>query len=217
MTINETDIFLRLILAAVLGICIGLERERKGQPAGLRTNTILSIGSALAMVLSINLAGKAYDPTRLAAQVVSGIGFLGAGAILRYGMNVKGLTTAATLWTMAIVGMAVGAGYYLVSVVTTAILLLTLVGLNIVEHRFITSMTMITVNITAKFRKNLTNDIEKVIVQKTRSISAKSYTMDNEVDQMVASLTIKTTTREDVEELLEALAQVKGVKKVEIS
>ena len=215
--INEYDIFIRLIMSAFLGICIGIERERKGQPAGLRTNTILAIGSTLAMVLSINLAGKTFDPTRMAAQVISGIGFLGAGAILRYGMNVKGLTTAATLWTMAIVGMAVGAGYYLVSIVTTAVLLLTLVGLNIVERKFIKQTTTINVNIAAKFRKNLTNDIEKVILQKSRSIVSKSYTMDNETGSMDAVLAIRTTSDEDIEFLLEILAQLKGVRKVEIS
>ena len=98
--ISELQIALRVLVSAVLGAIVGLERERSDQPAGLRTNMVLVIGATLAMVLSINLGylyakpGTSADPARLAAQVISGIGFLGAGAILRFGYNVKGLTTA---------------------------------------------------------------------------------------------------------------------------
>ena len=107
MLISEWEILLRLGLAALLGMLVGYERERQNQPAGLRTHAILAIGSCLAMTVSINLStqfesfGANGDPARIAAQVVSGIGFLGAGAILRYGTNVKGLTTATSLWTIA--------------------------------------------------------------------------------------------------------------------
>ena len=113
MLISEGEILIRLGLAALLGMIVGFERERQNQPAGLRTHAILAIGSCLAMTVSINLAVQFVpyvpngDPARLAAQVISGIGFLGAGAILRYGTNVKGLTTATSLWTVAIVGLAV--------------------------------------------------------------------------------------------------------------
>ncbi|MBF0254839.1 MAG: MgtC/SapB family protein [Candidatus Omnitrophica bacterium] len=99
---HEYDMILRLVLAAVLGMLIGLEREWRGQSAGLRTHTLVAIGSALVMVTNLYLfekyAGRAnMDPTRMAAQVVSGIGFLGAGTIMRYGANVRGLTTAASI------------------------------------------------------------------------------------------------------------------------
>jgi len=103
MLISEGEILIRLGLAALLGMIVGFERERQNQPAGLRTHAILAIGSCLAMTISINLAVQFVphvpngDPARLAAQVISGIGFLGAGAILRYGTNVKGLTTATSL------------------------------------------------------------------------------------------------------------------------
>lgn len=128
--ISEVQIILRVLVGAALGAAVGLERERQDQPAGLRTHMILVIGSTLAMVLSVNLGflyarpGTPADPARLAAQVISGIGFLGAGAILRYGLTVKGLTTATSLWTMAIVGMTVGAGYYLIGVFATALMLM---------------------------------------------------------------------------------------------
>lgn len=123
--IPDIEVFLRLLVAAFLGALIGLDRERQNQPAGLRTHIILVTGAALAMTLSINMSMqfKALapngDPSRLAAQVLSGIGFLGAGAILRYGTSIKGLTTATSLWTMAVVGLAVGAGYIWVAVGTT--------------------------------------------------------------------------------------------------
>jgi len=100
---------LRLAVSMLLGGAIGFERERDSQPAGLRTHMILILGSCLAMILSINIGIKnGTDPTRMAAQVISGVGFLGAGAILRSGFNVKGLTTATTVWTTAIIGLAVG-------------------------------------------------------------------------------------------------------------
>src|ERR1044071_1722461 len=107
-----TDIFLRLALAAGLGGAIGLEREFRHKPAGLRTNMLIALGSALFSVLSVEVGAAAGSPDRIAAQIVTGIGFLGAGAILRSGANVQGLTTAATIWVNAAIGMAAGLGAY---------------------------------------------------------------------------------------------------------
>lgn len=117
---------LRLALAAALAGLVGAEREKDAQIAGLRTHAILGIGAALAMLVSLQLAADSRppaDPGRIAAQVVSGIGFLGAGAIIRLGTTVRGLTTAASLWTVATIGLAVGAGYLLEAVVATALLM----------------------------------------------------------------------------------------------
>lgn len=134
--VSELEVALRLLLATVLGALIGLERERKNQAAGFRTHTILCVGSALVMILSMKVAGARYDPGRIAAQVVSGIGFLGAGAILRMGASVKGLTTAATVWTVAAIGLAVGYGLYSEAVIVASILFLALYFFNLVEKRF---------------------------------------------------------------------------------
>jgi putative Mg2+ transporter-C (MgtC) family protein len=125
-TAQEIEFFVRLALAALLGGMIGLERERSQQAAGLRTHMIVALGAALITIISIKI-GTMYgnDRGRIAAQIVSGIGFLGAGAIMRYGTSVKGLTTAACLWTAAGIGMATGAGYYAGAAVAT---LLTLVA-----------------------------------------------------------------------------------------
>ena len=124
----------RLALAAALGGAIGLEREYRHKPAGLRTNMLISLGSALFSVLSLELGAGAGSPDRIAAQVVTGIGFLGAGAILRSGENVHGLTTAATIWVTAAIGMAAGLGSYTIATVGAAITLVVLAVLPAMEQ-----------------------------------------------------------------------------------
>ena len=130
------EVFLRLLLAAALGGAIGLEREYRHKPAGLRTNMLIALGSALFSVMSIDLGAAAGSPDRIAAQVVTGIGFLGAGAILRSGENVHGLTTAATIWVNAAIGMAAGLGAYAVASVAAAITLVVLAFLPVMERLF---------------------------------------------------------------------------------
>jgi putative Mg2+ transporter-C (MgtC) family protein len=127
------EAFLRLALAAVLGGAIGLEREFRHKPAGLRTNMLIAIGSALFSILSVDLGAGAGSPDRIAAQVVTGIGFLGAGAILRSGENIHGLTTAATIWVNAAIGMAAGLGSYTVATVAAAITLGVLALMPVME------------------------------------------------------------------------------------
>src|SRR5580765_4669060 len=116
----------RLLLAAGLGAAIGLEREYRRKPAGLRTNILIALGSALFTILSIQLAQIGGTPDRIAAQIVTGMGFLGGGAILRSGTGVKGMTTAATIWVNAAIGMAAGAGQYALATMATGITLLVL-------------------------------------------------------------------------------------------
>lgn len=121
--ISSLYIFIRLIIAAVLGGIIGMEREKLNRPAGVRTHMIVCLGSCLIMLLGeyMHQIDNTIDITRLGAQVVSGIGFLGAGAILKDGFSVRGLTTAATLWVVACVGLAVGGGFYSAGILTTII------------------------------------------------------------------------------------------------
>jgi len=116
----EVEMVLRLLLATALGAIIGYQRERAGKPAGLRTHVLICTGAALFTVASLYGFGAVADPARVAAGIVAGIGFLGAGAIIhREGGLVAGLTTAATIWAVAAIGLAAGAGLYLVSAVTT--------------------------------------------------------------------------------------------------
>ena len=126
------EIIFKLALACILGAMIGLERESLNRPAGLRTYTLVCVGSALAMIVSIDIYMQYYqtvnaDPGRIAAQVISGIGFLGAGTIMREGASVRGLTTAAGLWVVACIGLAVGAGLYIPAVATTILILFVLI------------------------------------------------------------------------------------------
>jgi putative Mg2+ transporter-C (MgtC) family protein len=149
-SLSWPEALLRVVVAAALGGVVGLERELRDREAGFRTHMLVSVGSALFTIVSAYafrdflVEGGAVvraDPTRIAAQIVTGIGFLGAGAIIRQGLAIRGLTTAATLWVTAAIGMAVGAGYYGGAVITTAVVLVSLWPLRILAHR-----------VTARFR-----------------------------------------------------------------
>lgn len=137
ISLGYTVILSRVLAAAALGALIGLERDKHGRAAGLRTHLLVSLGSAVFTVISAEIAGRVLsagynaDPGRIAAQIVTGIGFLGAGVILKTGPSVRGLTTAACLWTAAAVGMAAGAGLYFIAALTTVI---SLVGLIALKH-----------------------------------------------------------------------------------
>jgi putative Mg2+ transporter-C (MgtC) family protein len=142
--VTWVDVLLRIVLAAVLGGAIGLERELREREAGLRTHMLVSVGAALFTMVSAyawtdwqfsTREGLTFDPTRIAAQVVTGIGFLGAGAIIRQGLSVRGLTTAATLWVVAAIGMASGAGYFTAALITTVLVLVSLWPLRIAAYR----------------------------------------------------------------------------------
>ncbi|HZK86569.1 MAG TPA: MgtC/SapB family protein [Syntrophomonas sp.] len=138
---DSLEIVFKLTLACILGGIIGLERESLSRPAGFRTYTLVCVGSALAMVVSIDMFAQYYhhanvDPGRIAAQVISGIGFLGAGTIIKEGASIRGLTTAAGLWAVACIGLAVGSGMYTAAIVTTALILFVLVYFVRFEHRF---------------------------------------------------------------------------------
>jgi putative Mg2+ transporter-C (MgtC) family protein len=136
---TQLAIVVELFLASILGAIIGWEREIHDHPAGMRTHLLVCVGSAGFTVLSINAFGPEGDPGRVAAQIVSGIGFLGAGAILKEGANIRGLTTAASLWVVAAVGMAVGAGAWIVAIAITVLVVVSLWPLRLVTDRFIGS------------------------------------------------------------------------------
>lgn len=139
----ELELVLRLLVAAVLSSAVGLERERLSWAAGLRTHMLVAVGACLFMIVSIHgfadaaaMPGMNLDPSRVAAQVVSGIGFLGAGAIILRGEIIRGLTTAASLWGVAAIGLATGGGMYVEAVAATAIVLIILAGIKPLENRY---------------------------------------------------------------------------------
>ena len=142
--IDNVHILLRLMLSLLLGGLIGLERERSNHAAGLRTHILVCLGSTLIMLLSIYgfadfiaEANVRIDPARLATAVITGIGFLGAGTILFTGKSITGLTTAASIWVVGAIGLAVGAGFYFAAVVSTLLILLNLIVFNKLEQRYI--------------------------------------------------------------------------------
>lgn len=141
--ISDLDTFIRLVVAAALGSLIGFERERLLWSAGIRTHMLVSVGACLMMIVSAYgfqnatlLPHTVLDPSRIAAQVVSGIGFLGAGSILLRGNSIRGMTTAASIWSVAGLGLAAGGGLYFAAVVSTGIILIILAGLKPLEEAY---------------------------------------------------------------------------------
>lgn len=138
--VTTASAIVKMLISMLLGCCVGYERKRRGQMAGIRTFALISMGATLAMLLSIYvpqeyLGLKNGDPGRIAAQVVTGIGFLGAGAIIQMKGSVRGLTTAAGIWVTAAIGMAVGVGLYWLSIVSTILILVVLVTIERIEKR----------------------------------------------------------------------------------
>ena len=125
MIIPTTEQIIKLLIAIALGGIVGLEREKMHKPAGLRTHILVCIGAALATIVSVDYFGA--DPARIAAAIMTGIGFVGAGAIIASGKDVHGLTTAASIWTIAAIGIAIGVGYYILASIAAVLVLVVLV------------------------------------------------------------------------------------------
>lgn len=218
--ITLTQIFLRLAAALVAGGAIGFERERDSQPAGLRTHMIVSLGAALVMILSVNMAiefeSHDADPARLAAQVVSGIGFLGAGAILRFGFNVKGLTTASTLWTTAMVGMAVGYGYYLVALFAVIIMLIVLTLVERFEKKFVRINVIRTVEVEVRDREGIIREVRKTISKLADAIMAFNVRKSVKNKLLRIEIVARFNRSEKLEDLMEVISAIESVRSIKI-
>lgn len=166
--ISSGEIVARLVVSAIFGGIIGMERESNKSPAGFRTHILVTIGSALIIMISATAfdpIGQGNDPMRLAAQVITGIGFLGAGTIMREGSRVKGLTTAATLWVCAAIGLSIGAGLYLLGGLSTLVVMLTLTVLNRIDQKSKWNViNMITKKDKNQFRES--GDFRKLLVRR---------------------------------------------------
>jgi putative Mg2+ transporter-C (MgtC) family protein len=154
---------IRLVFAAVLGGAIGLERELKHRPAGLRTNMFICFGAAMFTVLSSGLAGVPSDAARIAAQIIPGIGFIGAGSILHMRGITTGLTSAATLFVVASIGMAAGGGLYLTAVFGTVMVLLALFALGHLEETFNLKVLMSGYEVTGKALDEISNEVNRIL------------------------------------------------------
>jgi putative Mg2+ transporter-C (MgtC) family protein len=219
--LNTTDVIIRLCLSFAAGAIIGFERASKHQVAGMRTHVLICLGATLLMLLSIWLPQeynpmRTGDPGRIAAQVVSGIGFLGAGAMIRLGNNIRGLTTAASLWLIAAVGMAIGAGHFLAAGVTEALTLLALCGLGEFERRIFPAERN---KILELQFKNDTPDMNKLLsTVKSFGVRVQSMDVDQAFDKKGAKLRLlvgfPSTT--DVTQLVQALKDIKGLENVDL-
>jgi putative Mg2+ transporter-C (MgtC) family protein len=205
----------RLLLAAVLGGAIGAERELNDQAAGLRTHMLLTIGACLFTLISAYGFGSGIgtDPSRLAAQIVTGIGFLGGGAIVRHGLTVKGLTTAASIWATASVGVAVGAGSYVLGIGGAVLVVGTLFGLrrvsNVLQRWGVSREEFVLVTVPGFDVRRIVELVEGERVD----LRGLEHHEDEDGDRVV--LLVKLRPRYRPEQLLAALRRVEGVLQVE--
>jgi len=216
----QLDLSLRLVLAAALGALIGAEREIHGHPAGIRTHMLVALGSGLFTVLSIHGFGQGpgagIDPTRIAAQIVSGIGFLGAGAILKDGIVIRGLTTAASLWATAAVGMAAGAGEYVIGGVGAGVIVVSLWPINALAERLHGSSVPETQLRLQLDRVDLVGRVSGILVENKLEIGTIS-TQRLTKNSYQADLTVRVRRSAALTAALEALGRVEGIEIVSTS
>jgi putative Mg2+ transporter-C (MgtC) family protein len=210
----QIDLSLRLIVAAALGLAVGFEREIHGHPAGLRTHMLVSVGSALFTVLSAYAFGAStnpnIDPTRIAAQIVSGIGFLGAGAILKDGIVIRGLTTAASLWATAAVGMAAGAGEHIIAAVATGVIIVSLWPINALAERLHgTAAPEVQVRLSMERLESL-GDVTSILVSHRLEIGQIS-TQRLGKESFRADLSVRGRTASVIASAIAAIDELEGV------
>ena len=220
--VNLENSIYKLILSMILGIAVGMERKRKGQVAGVRTFALISMGACMAMLLSIYvpqeyLGLKNGDPGRIAAQVVTGVGFLGGGAMIHMRGSVRGLTTAAGIWMVATIGMSVGVGMYLVAIVGTLLILVTLVSLEVWEHRRRIGQESKVISV--KINKVGVDVDEYKRVLKANEVHISTFYMQSNYDENVTEFNFVVMYRKDVDlqSLFEKLREVAPTKSIRLA
>lgn len=213
------ETFLRLLLALILGGIVGYEREHKNRPAGLRTHILVCIGAALVQIISFNYIHQkglaSIDPFRLGAQVISGIGFLGAGTILKEGVNVKGLTTAASLWTVACIGLAIGAGLYFESLFATLFVFLSLRGLKIVEQKISKEAKYFNLQLVTENIPGVIGNIGKELEKLSVNIIGIEIS-GGEDEEAIIFLNLKAPNYINANQIIEMLTKIKSVKEIKL-
>ena len=219
----ELAVLVKLILAAVAGGAVGLEREKHGRPAGLRTHLLVALGACLMMIVSeaFHLKYAAFDtnsalrmdPGRTAAQIVTGIGFLGAGVIIKEGITVRGLTTAASLWLVAGLGMAFGMGLFLPGAMATVLALLSLIFLKKLEP-VINKDRYLDIAITAHNRSGLQDQLEQLFAERHLRITDVRSHVDLQHGEITFEYVLTQHRRRMGRELSETIAALDGVHKI---
>lgn len=218
--LNWTEILLRLVLAAVFGAIIGIERERKDWAAGMRTHMMVCMGASLIMMVSSfgfsDTMGKEHielDPSRVAAQIVSGIGFIGAGAILFLKpTTILGLTTAAGLWTVAGIGMATGGGMYLAAGITTVLAIIILWGLQPLQKKFFPKFQQKSLTVITQNEMNPKAIIDDLLEDKTLDFA--NFTVTRESDEITIELKLEKSDNPMLSKIVEKLHQNPKIKKI---
>src|SRR3954463_1869813 len=202
----------RLLVASILGAAIGLERESKHKPAGPRTNMFICFGAAMFTVLSDTLAVEHMgDHTRISAQIIPGIGFIGAGSIMRSGMTVSGLTTAATMFVVASIGMAVGGGLYLPAIFATLLILVSLEFLGWFEQRLNLKPALMKYEAYGNVADEMIGEIKSVLEPDNRILEIVDVMPANGGSRLLFGL---SSTRAEHKTLLEKLTALKSIKSV---
>lgn len=216
--LTPQEILLRIFLAFILSGAIGVERESRNHTAGLRTHILVCIGSTLVMLVSIHMfemyRGQTnLDPARLGAQVISGIGFLGAGTILKEGASIRGLTTAAGLWAVACIGLAVGTGFYMGAVIVAVTVVLTLTIIDKFEDRFLKSKHHYFITMRIENRPGQLGKIGNTMGEHDISIkNIRMFEIDN--SNIEVNLILKLPERIDKREVCNIVSSIDGVKQV---
>lgn len=218
--ITQSEVVTRLLLSIILGGIIGIERESVNRPAGFRTHVLVCVGSTLTMLVSIFVFEKfraftSTDPSRIAAQVVSGIGFLGAGTIIRVGPTVKGLTTAASLWTVASIGLAIGCGFYSAAIIATIFTFITLISLSRIEAVFINRRLLYNIYVTVSDKPGQLGKIGTVLGE--YGISIRNVKMENlDEGRVNINLTVRLPSNVKIEDVIMKLSAIEGVQCIDI-
>ncbi len=221
---------LRLFLTLLVGGAIGLERERSNQAAGLRTHILISLGAAVLMILSMSMAagpdgagdaqaltlGRGGDPGRIAAQVVSGIGFIGAGTIMRFGGSVRGLTTAASIWIAAALGLTIGGGLYFVAATGTLITLFALTFLSKVERRMFPDRAFKTLEVNIRDTKITTDVVLPILRKHGIHVSNIDVTQALEKQTVKMKFLVKIADTTNIQALYEDLNTIEQVYQVKL-
>lgn len=211
------EVILKLLLSLLLGGIVGYEREHKSRPAGLRTHILVCIGAALVQITAINYFRKSglpnIDPMRLGAQVISGIGFLGAGTILKEGANIKGLTTAASIWVVGCIGLAVGTGLYTEATAATILIYIALRSFKIIEDKMARGKKYISLEIKASNTPGMIGKIGSMLGEMEISIdNIEMY--DSEEEQVTIYLTVKLKNIIRIEKIIDSLMSIQGVARI---
>jgi putative Mg2+ transporter-C (MgtC) family protein len=209
----DWEVLLKLFLAVLFGGIIGYERESAHRPAGLRTNILVCLGSTLLVSFELYYHSKnpsISDHLRMAAQIVTGIGFLGAGTIIHVRSDVKGLTTAATIWVTAAIGIAIGGGFYYAAIASVLLALLCLRLFKIFEHHFTIKSGRILI-ISGESKGNFSEKLNEVL--KRRKISIWDIKISVDIDRILEA-SVRIPAHVDIDSLIEDVMKIDGVHKV---